>query len=91
MSRRSWREGAPSPGLPAPSSDPARPLIQAEEAARVERALSELAPRDRLILRLAEVEGLPHARIAQALGVEAPSVSALLGRARGRLRERFGR
>ncbi len=51
----------------------------------MERALGELAPRERALVWLAYVEGASHAEIAAALGLGALSVRVLLFRARGKL------
>lgn len=69
-----------------PSPGPAESSALAEERAGLREALSGLSPRDRLLLTLIEVDGLPHARVAETLGVATDSVSALLGRARKRLK-----
>jgi RNA polymerase sigma-70 factor (ECF subfamily) len=51
----------------------------------MQRALGELAPRERALVWLAYVEGASHAEIAAALGLSALSVRVLLFRARGKL------
>jgi RNA polymerase sigma-70 factor (ECF subfamily) len=51
----------------------------------MERALGELAPRERALVWLAYVEGASHAEIAAALGLSALSVRVLLFRARRKL------
>ena len=79
----------PERSLPAPFPDPAEAMAQGERGDALNAALATLSPRDRLILLLAEVDGLPHARIAEAIGVAPQSVSALLGRALGRLGSRI--
>ncbi len=62
--------------------------LEREEAVRlVERAAEGLPARDRLILRLHFVEGLPRAETARRLRVSLNSVTALASRAVSRLRE----
>lgn len=78
---------APEPPDPGPAPD--GPLEEQEIRDAVRGALEALSPRDRLILTLGEVEGLPHTRIAEALGVAPASVSTLLDRARKRLAVRL--
>ena len=51
----------------------------------MERALGELAPRERALVWLAYVEGASHAEIAAALGLSALSVRVMLFRARRKL------
>jgi RNA polymerase sigma factor (sigma-70 family) len=74
-----------------PRPAPPDALVARELRTEIGEALERLSPRDRLILRLGEVEGLPHALIGKAVGVASASVSALLGRARERLRTRLER
>lgn len=60
----------------------------ADRAARridVSRALAQLKPRERSMLWLAYALGWSHEEIAGALGVKAPSLKAMLSRARHRL------
>ncbi len=75
--------------LPDPGPGPADEAVLAEDRSGLREALSTLSPRDRLILTLVEMHGLPQARVAEALGVAPDSVSTLVGRARKRLRERL--
>jgi RNA polymerase sigma-70 factor (ECF subfamily) len=55
---------------------------------RLEDALAELPPRDRLLLTLRFLDGLDYRAIAEAVGVDVESVGSLLTRARRRLAER---
>lgn len=68
---------------PAPEPEPAGDLDG------VLQQMEELPPRDRLVLELAGVQGLPPERVARALGVAPQSVHVLLSRARERLRQRL--
>ena len=76
------------PGLSL-GSVPERASVPPEDHPEVRAALSGLSPRDRLVLELAEVEGVPHERITRLVGLSPQSVSSLLGRARERLRRRL--
>ena len=76
--------------LPSSEPTPVEAAVLAESCREAKEGLSELSPRDRLILKLSEVEGVPQEKIARILGVEPRSVSTLLGRARERLRRRMG-
>ena len=67
----------------APTPDAA---VQARDAsAHVQRALQQLAPRERAMLWLAYAHGSSHREIAEAVGVKTPSVKQLLFRARRRM------
>ena len=63
--------------------------VSGREAASCSRETLEgmqaLSPRDRLVLEMAAVEGLPEGKMAEALGVAPASVHSLLARARRRL------
>ena len=66
------------------------------EAARVgsidlNRAISQLVPRDRAMLWLAYAQGASHKEIAEVVGVGTGSVKPLLFRARKRLAGLLGR
>jgi len=55
------------------------------------RALSEMKPKQRKLLWLAYVEGLPHKDIADILGVASTSVRVMLARARKKMLTHLGR
>ena len=63
------------------------PVPEGDLAAALE-GMESLSPRDRLVLDLAGIRGLPPERVAAALGVSPDSVRGLLSRARARLREK---
>lgn len=90
--QRWWRRwlglGSAAPADPTPPAD--QLLSQAEEqqrdVARVQAALAQLAPPDRLILHLAYFEARDHAEIAELLDSNRDAVKTRLARARQRLR-----
>jgi len=65
---------------------PERLTSSAEVASCLERALMNLDDRDRAIVLLREVEGLPYDEIAAALGLKMGTLKATLHRAREKLR-----
>ena len=66
------------------------PVPEHREQVDITRMLARLAPRERALLWLADVEGHSHAEIAQALGLARGSVRVLLFRCRERLRTMLG-
>jgi len=82
---RRWRpldeEGAES--LAAPPEVDARDPLALE---RIREAFSRLPPEQRVVLQLAEVEGLRYREIAEALGLPMGTVMSRLSRARSALR-----
>ncbi|MDX6619570.1 MAG: hypothetical protein QOK36_1956 [Gaiellales bacterium] len=64
-----------------------RRLAGGEHAREVVAASARLAPRQRMMLALRDLEGRPDDEIALALGTQRPVVPALVARARLRLRE----
>jgi RNA polymerase sigma-70 factor (ECF subfamily) len=63
-------------------------LAQSAQAARfLERALLDLSERDRAIVLLREVEGLPYEEIASVLGLNLGTLKATLHRTREKLRD----
>ena len=64
-------------------------LERGERIARVRRALDELSERDRRMLLMRE-EGFKYKEIAEALGVQASSVGALVARALKRFARVYG-
>lgn len=73
-----------SPGTAAPGAD-----SSVGELEDLERALAALSPDDREILLLAAWEELPHAQIAEMLGIKPATVAVRLHRARRRLSDRY--
>ena len=63
----------------------------ADRSTDLTRAMARLKPRERAMLWLAYAEGASHGEIAEALGLGAPSVKAMLFRARRRLASLLGR
>jgi RNA polymerase sigma-70 factor (ECF subfamily) len=72
-----------------PRGGPARLAQSAELGRLIERALSRLSPRDRAVLLLREVQGLPYGEIAGILDVPLGTLKARLHRAREQLRARL--
>jgi len=76
---------------PAPvrpwSVSPDRPVLDAETHQLIERAIAELPEAYRDTYVLADVEGLPNAEIADALGLSVPAVKSRLHRARLMMRD----
>jgi len=72
-------------------ADPAaRGALDADLAAMVDDAMGGLAPRDRLVLDLADRQGLSTDEVAGALGMAAPSAHKVLVRARATARRSLG-
>ncbi len=72
-------------------ADPARLAASAEVSGCIEKALSQLPERDRAVLLLREVQGLPYAEIAQIVDVPLGTLKARLHRAREALRDKLVR
>ncbi len=70
-----------------PAPGPHEWLAGQEQAARLDRALSEMRPEFRAVLVLRVAEGLEYGEIAAALGVRVGTVRSRLARARRRIRE----
>jgi len=66
---------------------PDKPVLAAEQAAVIERAIAELPGPFRDVYVLADVEGLPNQEIADMLGMSIPAVKSRLHRARLRMRD----
>ena len=62
----------------------------AERRTDVNRAMSQLRPRDRAILWMAYAEGASHDEIAGVIGVQTSSMKLLLFRARRRMAKLLG-
>ncbi|MHC4430050.1 MAG: RNA polymerase sigma factor, partial [Planctomycetota bacterium] len=70
---------------------PERLAESAELGRLIEDALADLSPRDRAVLILREVQGLPYSEIARILEVPLGTLKARLHRAREQLRARLVR
>ena len=66
--------------------DPLRVAQSGEAARRLEAALLDLSERDRAIVLLREVEGMPYDEIASMLGLNLGTLKATLHRTREKLR-----
>jgi RNA polymerase sigma-70 factor (ECF subfamily) len=66
---------------------PEEPVLAAEQAGVIEKAISDLPAPFRDVYVLADVEGLPNAEIADMLGLSVPAVKSRLHRARLRMRD----
>lgn len=75
-------------GAPAVERELFRRRYQAAFAGALRAAFAELDPRERALLRLAAIEGLAHARIAELFAVTQPTVTRWLADTRGRLADR---
>jgi RNA polymerase sigma-70 factor (ECF subfamily) len=84
-------ESGEKPALEVPDQEP--PLeagLEKDERARaIEAAMSSLAPEDRAILTLREVDGRSYADIASAFDIPVGTVKSRISRARQDLRERL--
>jgi RNA polymerase sigma-70 factor (ECF subfamily) len=72
------------PADPAPSAE--AQVASRDELERLRRVLSALPPRQREVLQLALVQGVPHAQIAQQLGISEQRSKQTLTEARARVR-----
>jgi RNA polymerase sigma factor (sigma-70 family) len=78
----------PEPTGPRPiEDDPQRSTLLADQQERVRRANAALAPRQRLVLALRELEDRSYAEIGELVGLKENAVAQLISRARLRLRE----
>ncbi len=75
------------PAFSDPSPDPERRAAAASLGGILVRALGRLTPRDRAIVLLRDVEGIPYEEISGALRLPLGTVKAALHRSRERLRE----
>ena len=79
-------DGAPA----SPADAPDRRAAGREAARALEAALAELSERDRALVLLRDVHGLPYREIGEALGIKREgTLKAALFRARERLRARL--
>ena len=78
----------PEPTGPRPlEDDPQRATLLVDQQERVRRANAALAPRQRLVLALRELEDRSYAEIGELVGLKENAVAQLISRARLRLRE----
>jgi RNA polymerase sigma factor (sigma-70 family) len=78
----------PEPTGPRPlEEDPQRATLLVDQQERVRRANAALAPRQRLVLALRELEDRSYAEIGELVGLKENAVAQLISRARLRLRE----
>lgn len=88
--RRKFRHEELSGEEPAARRDDAElPAVMSEIARRIDRALESLPEMQRVVARLALVEGFGHAEIAAMTGVSEGTVRSHLSLARGKLREQL--
>ena len=72
------------------SQSPARDAEQAELRQRLSAALAALPERQRVAIALFDLEGYPHAEIAEVLGIPEGTVRSDVFHARRKLRESLG-
>ncbi len=80
-------EQAAGPMAPSAPRDPESAASGAEDRARVQRALQDVAPKLRLPLLLYDLEGLPYPEIAKLLDLPEGTVKSRIHRAREILRD----
>ncbi len=71
------------------NSDPEAQLLYAEQRTSIQRIMAMLPERQRTILLLRDLEGLPYAEIAEVLDISLAAVKVNLHRARLRFRELY--
>ncbi len=87
---RSAGEDAPAVNLPdAAAVSPEESLVRAEDRRRIDRALAELPPEQRIIILLRDFEELSTAEVATVLGISEANAKVRLHRARLALRSRL--
>ena len=86
--RREKTRAALPPRAPAAGRGPLDELMSIENDEQLAAALAAVPPRDRLLLTLHYLDGLPYPQIAAVLGVAVNSVGPLLDRARERLKKK---
>ena len=73
--------------LADPAWDPERAALRAEQIAAIESAVLRLAPDQRLVIILSDIQGLSYEEIARVAEVPLGTVKSRIARARARLRE----
>ncbi len=84
------REGLLGLPDPAPDHDPERAVAQGEIRRRIESALGDLAPRERLVFEMRHYEGMRLRAIGEAIGTTEETVKNCLFRAHQQLRAALG-
>lgn len=80
-------EEVPEPDVPAPIElDPERRTLLGDQQVEVQLANARLAPRQRLVLALRELEDRSYAEIGEIVGLKENAVAQLISRARESLR-----
>jgi RNA polymerase sigma-70 factor, ECF subfamily len=80
-------EDVPEPDVPAPiEGDPQRSTLLHDQQEEVRLANGKLAPRQRLVLALCELEEKSYAEIGELVGLKENAVAQLISRARQSLR-----
>ena len=78
---------APESAVKRWNVSPEDPVLAAEQAEMIEKAIEQLPEPFRDVHLLADVEGLPNAEIGEMLGLSVPAVKSRLHRARMRMRD----
>jgi RNA polymerase sigma-70 factor (ECF subfamily) len=78
---------APETAVKRWNVSPEEPVLAAEQAEMIEKAINTLPEPFRDVYVLADVEGLPNAEIGEILGLSVPAVKSRLHRARMRMRD----
>lgn len=87
--RKGWLRFRPlDAAFDAPAPEPS--IVDPQRLSALRRALDELPPRDRLILKLFHLDGAGYKEIATLLGLSLNAVSPALIRARQRIRALLG-
>ncbi len=79
-------EAQPALQIPDPGRSPDEQLHERQVAMALERAVDSLAPAQRQVLVLRDMDGLPAAEVAQILGLTVEAVKSRLHRARAAVR-----
>ncbi len=84
---QSASEPALAQALMDPAWEPERAALRAEQIAAIEAAVLRLAPDQRLVIILSDIQGLSYEEIARVVEVPLGTVKSRIARARGHLRE----
>jgi len=92
LSRAARSSDDGSPGLPDPGAEPpARGVAREELRQRVQQALAQLTPDQRMAVVLYRFQELSYEQVAAVMGSTVEAVKSLLHRARHRLRDQLAR